>query len=195
MKKPLLVFDVESLGLHGEGFGFGYVVLENGKRVEEGQHFCPVTEARFPVANMSARDFQRVTTHLNVDWMTYLSDRQKEDWNWVQANVVPHMPTPQHQTPLEVRKEFWHIWRRWENRGATLWAEWAWPVEARFLAACVDDDINARCWTGPCPLHEIATLRRKAPHTAPRLDDEKPIHNPLADARQSARLLWEALQK
>jgi hypothetical protein len=79
-----------------------------------------------------------------------------------------------------------------------LAADCAWPVEARFLAACVDDQPEQRAWEGPYPLIDIASVRLAAGldplATVERLPSEMPAHDPLADARQSARLLIEALK-
>lgn len=77
--------------------------------------------------------------------------------------------------------------------------ECGWPVEARFLNACIDDDRGARNWSGPYPMHEIASIMLSAgmdPMTTyDRLPCELPAHEPLADARLSARLLAQVLSK
>jgi len=78
-----------------------------------------------------------------------------------------------------------------------MWADCSWPVEARFLARCVENDFDKREWEGPYPLHEIATvllLAGKNPSEKfPRQENELPEHNPLNDARQSARLLLQSI--
>lgn len=121
--KPMMVFDVESLGLHGEGFAFGYVVLDGktGSTVEEGIYSCPISEARFHVAGMSATWFP----------------------------TCPPRPT-------RPRFSFARSFGGSGGGGAS---------------------------------------NRGFPHQSPRLPAELPVHNPLADARQSARLLWEYLHK
>lgn len=82
--------------------------------------------------------------------------------------------------------------------GELLAADCAWPVEARFLAACVDALPDERRFAGPYPLMEISTWMMAAGQdpmkTHARLESELPQHNPLADARQSARLLMEAIE-
>lgn len=168
-----MVFDVESVGLHGEGFAVAWVVVDRqGKRVATACYSCAPAAA--------AGD-----------------DAGRE---WVAENVhVP--PVGLCRSPRHVRDEFWRAWAfaKQEPRGATLWADCCWPVEARFLAACVDDDPEARRWDGPYPLHDIATLRLAAGFdplaTVGREADELPAHDPLMDARQSARLLIEALDE
>jgi hypothetical protein len=163
-----LVFDVESVGLHGEGFAVGYVILLNGQEMDSGCWSCP-----------------RVTAHGDM-----------EGWKWVEAHVPDLLVT--HPNTHALRSSFWHLWQEWQKTGALLVADCAWPVEARFLLACVDDDPETRTWQGPYPLHDLASIRLAAgldPLASElRREDELPLHNPLADARQSARLLVEALE-
>jgi len=72
-------------------------------------------------------------------------------------------------------------------------------VEARFLIQCIEDDHYAREWWGPYPLIDVASLRMAAGldplGTEERIEllGELPEHDPLADARQSARLLVDAI--
>ncbi len=163
-----VVFDVESVGLHGEGFAVGFVVVtRDGVEVDHARFTCHPNCAR------GARD----------------------DHRWIKEHV-PLLPLT-HSTPRDVRDAFWSAWEVVKGRGAVLVADCAWPVEARFLAACVDDAPDARRWGGPYPLHDVATARLSAGldplATVERLPSEEPKHDPLADARQSARLWLEAL--
>lgn len=174
-----MVFDVESVGLHGEGFAVGYVVIERDKEVESGYFHC------WPDAARGDADGRA----------------------WIAENVVPILEGSglaqtysdglRSPDPKQVRNAFWAAWRGWKAKGAILAADCPWPVEARFLIACVEDDPAPRNWSGPYPLIDVASVRLAAgldPLGAEeRLDREKPIHHPLADARQSARLLIEAL--
>ncbi|MFT4235801.1 MAG: hypothetical protein QM607_12490 [Microbacterium sp.] len=163
-----MVFDVESIGLHGEGYAVGYVVIHNGQEVESGMFACLCGMAE------------------GVD-----SDRL-----WVYENIPALQPNS--PDPFTVREKFWRRWVEWKAKGALLAADCAWPVEARFLAACVDALPDDRRFAGPYPLVEISTWMMAAGHDAmkdyARTDRELPKHNPLADARQSARLLMEAIE-
>jgi hypothetical protein len=159
-----MVFDVESIGLHGEGFAVGYVVVNcAGETLEEADMSCSPFSARGEPKNL----------------------------RWVQENV----PTMAYEyfSPHELREAFWQVWMRWKALGAVLVADCCWPVEARFLAACIDDGGGAREWEGPYPLHDLASFllaHGKDPLAAnERLPRELPAHHPLNDARQSARLL------
>jgi hypothetical protein len=166
-----MVFDVESVGLHGEGFMCGWVVVD-----------------RAGVEQISG-------------WIAAppeCAEGTEDGLKWVREHV-PNLPFPHGDayTPKDVRFAFWKQWLQWKGQGATLWADCAWPVEARFLRECVNDAPEEREWEGPYPLHEIATLMRAIGRDPlayyDRLPNELPQHDPLADARQSARLLVECL--
>jgi hypothetical protein len=163
-----LVFDVESVGLHGEGFAVGWVCIENGVVIDEARACCPIHSA--------------------------LGD--DEGRAWVIANVPPMVAG--FESPITLRDEFWSTWLGYKEWGAVLVADCAWPVEARFLAACVNDNLAEREWQGPYPLHDLASIilaKGGDPlATRERLPDELPAHDPLCDARQSARLLIEAMK-
>lgn len=166
--KLFMVFDVESIGLHGEGFAVAYVVMRR-----DGEILDEVCLSCSPDAASGSQDSRL----------------------WVASNVP--LLEPRFRTPREVRNEFWRRWIVWKGVGAALVADCAWPVEARFLAAAVDDDLHVREWSGPYPLIDLSSMllaRGRDPlGTFERLPDELPAHHPLADARQSARLLAECL--
>ena len=169
MVDKFMVFDVESIGLHGEGFAVAWVVVDReGDRLAEGCMACDPGVC-----------FGREEGH-----------------RWVAANV-PKMDYA-YRKPSEVRRAFWAEWRRWADQGAVLVADCAWPVEARFMAAAVDDDLERREWQGPYPLHDLASvllaIGADALAVTERLPDELPVHHPLMDARQSARQLVACLK-
>lgn len=172
MSGRVLSFDVESLGLHGRAWAVGWVYFEaDGTEIESGCAAC------------SPED---VYQH-DID--------DPSDLEWVKANC----PQPERScsTHAEVLAVFWRMWIRAREEGATLIADCAWPVEARFLASCVDCD-PGRKWLGPYPLHDVATMRLAAGldplATVDRLPNEEPKHHPMADARQSGRLWFEAIR-
>ncbi len=166
----LMVIDVESVGLHGEAFAVGYVVVTlNGTVLEERLFACDPS----------------------------LVKGDDEGKLWI-ANNVPVLDVT-HSSPREMREAFWKAWMHWSTAptiNTVMVADCAWPVEARFLAACIDDDRHHRRWQGPFPLHEVATMllaRGIDPHEdEPRTMEEMPLHNPLKDARHSARKLIHA---
>lgn len=163
-----LMFDVESIGLHGEGFAVGYTVRSLDKRIlEEGMFSCPIEAA----------------------------EGTEADRDWILDNVPALTIT--HTTPKGVRDAFWEVWMRWSEKKVCLVSDCNWPVETNFLSACINDDPEARRWKGPYPMFDLtsvlATKNEDPLATRDRQPDELPAHHPLADARQSARLLLEAL--
>lgn len=167
------VFDVESIGLHGEGFAVGYVVVNGyGNAIQQMVIACHPRDAK----------------------------GDNEGREWVDKNI----PAFKEGSiilcldPKEVRDLFWGQLQIWKAKGAIIAVDCGWPVEARFLAQCVDDAPRVRQWAGPYPLHDIGSIILKAggdplkKHT--RKENELPEHDPLNDARQSARLLIKALK-
>ncbi len=164
------IFDVESVGLHGEGFAVaGGVYLDNGSPQTEFCFACPIDEAK----------------------------GNDEGRKWVKENVPPIFET--HRTPKTMRDEFWHQWELAKKQypGIVMASECGWPVEARFLCAVIDDDPKNREWSGPYPMHEISSYVAASGfdpmEKVEREFSETPAHNPLADARLSARMLFDAL--
>lgn len=171
VKRKYFVFDVESVGLHGEGFAVGWVIVdEEGKEHRNGLIHCP----------------------------SYNAHGSTDDHTWVMKNV-PDLGYTDLEYPFQVRQAFWKAWvmARYDyGNFLTMVADCPWPVEARFLNQCVDD-VPGREWKGPYPLLDVGTalkmVGRDPLGTSERLESELPQHNPLADARQSARLFTEAL--
>lgn len=170
INSPFFIFDVESIGLHGEGFAVAGGIYINGAAQSEFRFCCPLEEAK----------------------------GDDDDREWVKANV-PVMEIT-HRQPITVREAFWSEWEKAKKRypDIKMAGECIWPVEAGFVASCVKDNIATRKWQGPYPFCEIASFMAAAGMdpmaTYEREASEKPAHEPLADARQSARLLATALR-
>jgi len=171
---PFFIFDVESIGLHGQAFSVaGGIYDRKATALHEFAYHCSPDRADGA-----------------------FSDRQ-----WVDANVATSDESIPSDCPQGVRSQFWGEWLAAKEKwpGITMAVECGWPVEARFLNACIDDDKGARNWEGPYPMHEIASIMLAAGMdpmaTYDRLPHELPAHEPLADARQSARLLSIALAR
>lgn len=159
----LMFFDVESVGLHGEGFAVGWVVVDVSGQVLEAQRWACAPESAAGEA----------------------SDRA-----WIAAHVPPLAAT--HDSPHALRAAFWSAWRDWRARGAWLVADCPWPVESGFLSACVNDLGPTAHGAGPYPLLDVMTLVAAsgldAQTAQARLSDaELPAHDPLADAFHSMR--------
>jgi hypothetical protein len=131
MAGPLLIFDVESIGLHGEGFAVGWIVVEKGKETSQGYAACPPLRA----------------------------GGDRESRKWVTRHVLPRLPPPNCETTRQVRDVFWLIWERLRLQSGELMVDCGWPVEVNFLSACVTDD-PGRGGRGPYPLREASEIRR-----------------------------------
>lgn len=172
-KSLFFVFDVESIGIHGQAFAVaGGVYDRDGNALHEFSYHCS----------------------------SVLADGESDDREWVAANVTVSDHSTGCISLIELRNNFWSEWlnakQKWPE--ITMAVECGWPVEARFLNTCIDDDRGKRNWSGPYPMHEIASIMLAAgmdPMASyERLPSELPAHEPLADARQSARLLATALR-
>lgn len=166
--RTFFVFDVESVGLHGEAFA-----VAGGVYSEDGQ----------------------------VDWEFRFAAPRELAWGedsdreWINQNVPPMVAT--HPTLIEMRNAFWAEWEKAKAQGATMAAECLWPVEGGFVQQCVRDNLSERKWGGPYPFLEISSVLLAAGMDPmaeyERHSEELPKHDPTADARQSARLLSDAL--
>lgn len=166
----VLVFDVESVGLHGDAFAVAWVQGDATlNEIGSGSLHIPLEMAE---GDQSGRD-------------------------WVKANVTIPDGSIECKSPRMMRDMFWAVWTLARTGNSALLAECLWPVEANFLSRCVADFAGERNWEGPYPFHDIASIRTAAGldplATESRLAEEQPAHNPLADARQSLRLLREAM--
>lgn len=179
IKSPFtMLLDVESIGLYGEGFAVAYVVLDGDLNAVQFRIFAtsPNVANAVEILNNTIKSREQA-----------LADRE-----WVARNVFipPTDETYWHHSTQGVRTAFWNDWVEWRSRGTTLWADCAYPVESGFLIACVLDDLS-RGKDAPYPLYDLSTLLAAHGYdpmaTFTRLPAE-PRHNPLGDARQSARI-------
>lgn len=162
--KHYLIFDVESMGLHGEGFAVGGGVFDKyGTRLNAFLFACP-------------------TEGIEAD---------KEDKDWVNDNVPVFEIT--HRSPKQVRDAFWEVYEENKKLfpDLLLVAECPWPVETNFLSACIKDD-PTRKWEGPYPLIDLASMMfavgMDPMEPLERNEYELPVHNPQADAYLTARV-------
>lgn len=165
---PFFVFDVESVGLHGEGFAVAGGVYIDSAAEEEFSFGC------------------------NPD----LAQGDKDDLEWVKENVYAPVTHESPEEVREAFWSVWEGARR-RHPGILMFGECLWPVEANFVSACIRQNLPDRKWKGPYPLHEIASFMLAAGMNPMaiylRNAEEMPAHNPLADVRLSARLLASAL--
>jgi hypothetical protein len=187
-----MVVDAESWGLHGPILAVGMVI---GDLVER----C----SRDDIKRLEVAFVERESS-----WF-WCSDEplgkraavSRDDLEWARRYVIPGLQEASRgQQDLvvcgrtTVIQRFKLAWLKEAAKGTELWAECGWPVEARLLMEAQFSRLD-----GPLPLHEIASVRKAAGFNPvfvqPRQPAEKPEHHPVCDARQSARLLAEALTR
>jgi hypothetical protein len=167
------IFDVESIGIHGEAFAVAGGVYKDGKALHEFAYHCSSDLANGTLRNRG----------------------------WVKDNVRLSKDSVRLSLRKDILSMFWTELRsaREVYPNLVIAVECGWPVEARFLNECIDSSPINRENQGPYPLHEIASFMEVAGmdcmETYDRLPNELPAHEPLADSRLSARLLFEALNK
>jgi len=182
--RKYFVFDVESVGLHGPAYAVGYVVVnENGEELDNGL-FAVKPSTLTPIA-------------------PELRDHVFSGYEWICDNCPTLYPT--HDNHKAMRVAFWDAWTRNHADLAKMdngdeWfmaADVPWPVEANFLSDCIKDNPLRAFTSAPYPLVDIASVllaNGMDPLAHYERDpNEFPVHDPRADARQSARLLVEAL--
>jgi hypothetical protein len=174
-----LVIDCESNGLYGESFAVGYTLINRkGERLSEGL-----------IATEKAYAFG-----LHSDY-TWVEENVKIDWDSLPANVRACRV----KGTSELRQAFWGVWETFKAMGAYMAADCLFPVEANFMIDTVKQDCYHRLWDAPYPFIEISTLLiacgKDPTATYERLDDEEPQHNPLFDARQSARIMIDCFNQ
>ena len=165
-QQEIFVFDVESIGIHGDSYAVAGALFDKGG-VREGTEFLYAIDQS-------------------------MASGRLEDHRWVRDNIPAFVPT--HTTGFAMRQAF--IQQMHKHLSALIAGECVWPVEANFLSLCAKDDPVV---DGPYPLIDICSIMLAAGmdpmKNYNRLPNELPKHNPLADVRQSGRLLFEALRK
>jgi hypothetical protein len=178
------VFDVESVGLYGEGFAVGFVVAERDGTIRRyGRIGCNPMQA-----NGNVND--RIWAQKNV--LEYVWDGSLKDFDFVEYC----------DNPEDVRSAFWREWTQAKMehyRDIIMVADCIYPVETNFIAQCIRDNPQERMKDAPYPLLDLSGVLLAAGINPTQTFDranswECAVHDPLADAHQSARILCEVLR-
>jgi hypothetical protein len=116
-------------------------------------------------------------------------------------NVIPHLPNEiTHDSPTALYEAIYQVWMRikGEYKEVLAIADCSYPVETSFFATMIKFNEQEREWTGPYPLHEVATallMARINREEYPPQPEELPVHHPVNDARYSSRLFLLAYNK
>ncbi|HEV2412240.1 MAG TPA: hypothetical protein VGS28_00340 [Candidatus Saccharimonadales bacterium] len=163
----VLSFDIESNGLHGPAFSVGAVLVDS-----DGRKVIDDFVARCPIVG-------------DVD-------------EWVSTNVLPVTTNIKEdcKDDRELRDKFWTWYTNAKAQADIVVAANPYPVEARFLIACQDDDIEKRYWGHPFPLLDLGTMlytiglkssEQRGEYISKVVKDRKAlVHNPRWDAEAAA---------
>lgn len=124
----LLSIDVESNGLHGPAFAVGAVVMKLDGTIVD------EFSARCPING--------------------------EMDPWVKKNVMPVLADfPEtHRTARAMRDDFWEWYKAAKENSDYFIVSNGYPVEARFLINCQDDDIEVRYWDHAFPVLDLSSM-------------------------------------
>ena len=175
----ILSLDVESMGLYGTPFSYGYVLANlDGKVLEE----------RYVFSSKSLSDAIELVS---------ISDftQEAKSYSWVFENVlmVANQPNSDDNIINCFVEDYLTILDKYNNYSIYLLADHPYPVETNFLNSVLlninsNVDIDIMKYS-PYPLLDLANLRmsRGLEPEFERLDNELPKHHPLMDARQTLR--------
>lgn len=182
-----IVFDVEAIGVFGEPFAVGWTFLSpEFLEIEAGLLSCDPKNAlgtpegrEWVMANVPLDDFAAMSSE---DDITQITVRDLE-------------------TPTQLCQATIADWANAARRNGValenvyLWPDVGWPVEHRFLERCSN---VVPGYVGPYPVLDVAPVLFSIGYdpieALERAQEHLPAHNPLRDARHSARYLLLALQ-
>jgi len=162
----VLSFDVESNGLHGAAFAVAGVL------VDARRHISSQFVGRCPITGP-------------ID-------------PWVSENVLGPMTgiSESYGTPQALRDAFWSWYVEAKASAGIIVAANPYPVEARFLIACQEDDMASRGFEHPFPYYDLSSMlytlgivtpaERRDFVSAAIGEETGEAHNPLWDAKATA---------
>jgi hypothetical protein len=159
----IMMFDVESDGLYGEGFAVGAVVA-----LTEPTGACTIIERFELMADTNITN------------------------SWVKENVLGHLGNmPKVKSTKELRTKFYEFYMK-NKPGCLIYSDCNYPVETNFLSDIVKDD-SSRSWDMPFPLMDCCNsdnidISRNDFFKNGTSEDLK-VHNPLDDAKASLYFL------
>jgi len=154
-----MVFDVEAVGLYGESWAFGYIILDHyGDKLDEG---------------LVATDWRKLPG-------------RPSDHEWLRQNIPP-IPFDA-ASPEEVRSAFWKVYTSDPSLVLVADVSFPVETNF-LQKAVVENNGYERSPYPLIDISSILLARFKDPvGYFPRIEEEIPAHNPLHDARQSGRI-------
>jgi hypothetical protein len=189
MSKYIASLDVESIGLYGDPTAWALVIgTIHGRVIAE--YSTQMSEEAIYVAGLTGN-----CPKSDIDWCkaNIAPAATQEAWNRVTSATKPNGACHSFQLNSvdSLVNSFAETWRlvKQNYNDVALMADCPFPVETNFLR-------RATRAGEVYPLLDVNTLVYMYGNpNFPRLESELPIHNPLADARQSYRIWVELTQK
>jgi hypothetical protein len=171
LNKNIFMFDVESNGLYGKGFAVGAVVV----------------------------DYNTGKVIHEFGGRVQMDDNILDPW--VKEHVIPHVTDlAKYNTIEQLRDDFWQFFTRHKDT-CNVWSDIGVPVESNFIRECIEQISPDNVFTGPYPLHEVATflLANGIDPDINRVeyagtDITGNAHNPIYDATISAMCIMKAMK-
>lgn len=171
----LLLFDVETNGLHGAAFAVGALIMDTqGKVVAEFKDSCPI-------------------------------EGEVDEWTAANVLPTLAGYPKESADAKTLRGKFWQWYRQHEGQADYTVVSNGYPVEYRFLLQCQEDDLSQRYWEHPFPLLDLSSLLvqvgvrpliNKPDYVAEKLIGEQiNQHNPYWDAWVTGLAALKALRQ
>jgi hypothetical protein len=184
MKKNIFMFDVESIGLYGNGFAFGAVASDAKGQILDKCAYAYLTEEII-------KELNKIDFFVNGDGKDIISECKK---------------LQQVKSLKELRQKFYDFYLAYKSN-CDIYSDVNFPVETNFLKDVVMDDIENRQFTMPYPLLDVANvvpcnidraemyIQDNAGYIAQDVANRKPVkHNPLWDSMCSLYCLIKELR-
>ena len=177
------MFDAETFGLFGDPFAYGYVLFdETGLVFEQALCACGITTTKEDY-------FLNFPNEISDDKLKTL----KADCDWLINNIPDFSKDPLleiAENPQDLRSQFLKAVERIKKQypETQLVTDCMFPVESNFLTLALKQQGKDSIEFSPM-VYDIGLIQLLGGKEFPFLPEELPKHNPLNDAKQSARIL------
>lgn len=194
--KTRFFFDIEAQALDGEGFAYGYVVMNMNVATNE----IVILEQGECYSILGAKEATPWVIDHVLPSLTHLTPYLQLTTDQIANLDASVLPKEIVLTNKALREKFWQVYCNWKGK-AEFWADAGFPVESNFLIDVSKDGLivdkdgvvkNDRTISMPYPFLDVAnfvnvTVNRSQYSGLPGLR----AHNPLDDAMASAYSLYE----
>ena len=191
----IFVFRVKSMGLFAEEFAVGWVVDHYSEGEIDSGYIS------IPTDNLMAGDGTKEWLGENVFPQLPAPTISEADILEFKPNCIFDFSTLNEYYPYALRSQFWEVWLKWLDEGASAWVDRGLPVEINFLNLCIRDNVVRPNFTDtPHYVSDLITLlflTGKEPGLVyERLkENETPVHHPTKEARMIARLIRQCFEE